>query len=602
MKFLHKFLFVLLCLSTTYHTYAQLNVATGSTAEEMVATILGDGVNISNATINCPGESAGTFDNGNTTNIGTDAGILLTSGSVFNAVGPNTSDSSSANNNAPGDEDLDILSNNTTNDACVLEFDFIPTGTSISFNYVFASEEYQEYFCTEFNDIFAFLISGPNPGGGTYNNENIAIIPGSSLPVAINNIGPGTCGGVNNANLYIDNFGGATIEYDGFTTVLTAYAALVPCQEYHMKLVIADNFDRVFDSGVFIEEGSFVSNSLAISGNVTNPSCPLSTDGSVNISVSGGIPPYTFLWSNGATTEDVSGLGTGTYSVQVTDNVGCVETASFELEVISLPFELSCEDIVVNLDENGNVIILPEDIATPSGNCGEVTFSIDVETVSCNLGDYDVTITATDVDGRTATCVATVTVIGADADCDTVADACDLCPGGDDNVDNNMDGDPDCAFPPDNDDILDAWRCAPAKVYICHIPPGNPENAHTICVSDNSINAHLEHGDYLGPCEQVSCDEAGFRSVGTKTKKVNQMALFPNPVQHNLNLLLDVDASETTVSIKNQFGQIVYESVVDGGEQNLRIDISGHKFSNGVYFVTVRNDGTQLAKKFIVHK
>ncbi len=601
MKFLHKFLFVLLCLSTTYHTYAQLGVSSGSTAEEMVATILGDGVTVTNATINCPGESGGIFDNGNTTNIGTDAGILLTSGSVFNAPGPNISDVSSTNNNAPGDADLDALSDNLTNDACVLEFDFIPTGTSISFDYVFASDEYAEYFCSSFNDIFAFLISGPKPGGGTYNNENIAIIPGSSLPVSINNIGPGTCNGVNNASLYVDNAGGASIEYDGFTVVLTASAALVPCQEYHMKLAIADSADRFLDSGVFIEEGSLVSNSLTISGNVTNASCPVSANGSIDISVSGGVPPYTFLWSNGATTEDVSGLSAGTYSVQVTDSGGCMESASFDLELAIIPLELSCEDIVVILDENGNAVVVPEDIATPSGNCGEVTFSVSPETLRCNLGDYEVVVTATDADGRTATCTATVTVTGDDADCDTVADACDLCPGGDDTVDNDMDGDPDCAFPPDGD-VIDAWRCAPKKVYICHIPPGNPENAHTICVSDNSIGAHLDHGDYLGPCEQVSCDDAGFRSAGTTTKKINEFALFPNPVQHNLNLLLDVGASETTVAIKNQFGQIVYEAVVDGGTQNLRIDVSGGKFSNGVYFVTVLNDGEQLSKKFVIHK
>jgi hypothetical protein len=38
------------------------------------------------------------------------------------------------------------------------------------------------------------------------------------------------------------------------------------------------------------------------------------------------------------------------------------------------------------------------------------------------------------------------------------------------------------------------------KVDICHVPPGNPANAHTITVSENAVPAHLAHGDYLGAC------------------------------------------------------------------------------------------------------
>ncbi len=40
------------------------------------------------------------------------------------------------------------------------------------------------------------------------------------------------------------------------------------------------------------------------------------------------------------------------------------------------------------------------------------------------------------------------------------------------------------------------------KVELCHIPPGNPENAHTIRVSENAVPAHLAHGDTLGPCPE----------------------------------------------------------------------------------------------------
>jgi hypothetical protein len=40
------------------------------------------------------------------------------------------------------------------------------------------------------------------------------------------------------------------------------------------------------------------------------------------------------------------------------------------------------------------------------------------------------------------------------------------------------------------------------KVTICHIPPGNPDNAHTIRVSEYAVDAHLDHGDYKGECKE----------------------------------------------------------------------------------------------------
>jgi len=57
-------------------------------------------------------------------------------------------------------------------------------------------------------------------------------------------------------HFYVDNTNGATIEYDGFTTVLTALAVVTPCQTYHLKIVITDAGDPAYDSGVFLEEGS----------------------------------------------------------------------------------------------------------------------------------------------------------------------------------------------------------------------------------------------------------------------------------------------------------------------------------------------------------
>ena len=245
-----------LCLALcgfTQFSFAQLSVTGNTNADALVSTLLGPGIQFDNASLTSAGNSVGTFSNGSSTNIGLDNGVLLTTGDIANAPGPNDEDNASANNNAPGSFFIP-----NSNDATVLRFTFEPDGSRLQFRYVFASDEYPEFFCREFNDQFGFFLSGPNPNGGNYSSTNLALLPDGNT-VAINNVGPGSCGGVNNSDLYIDNTGGTSIEYDGFTTVLTVEADIVPCEEYSIQLVIADVQDFVWDSGVFLEEGSFTS-------------------------------------------------------------------------------------------------------------------------------------------------------------------------------------------------------------------------------------------------------------------------------------------------------------------------------------------------------
>jgi len=152
-------------------------------------------------------------------------------------------------------------------DAAILEFDFTSLVDTIKFRYVFASEEYPTYVCSQYNDVFGFFITGPDPGGGTYTGKNIALIPGTSLPVAINTINSGTPGGSYSAadcqSLSYNSFFKSNIPwmynfiYDGFTTILTVVCPVVKCQEYHIKLAITDAGDQSYDSGIFLEKNSF---------------------------------------------------------------------------------------------------------------------------------------------------------------------------------------------------------------------------------------------------------------------------------------------------------------------------------------------------------
>ncbi|TNF30987.1 MAG: PKD domain-containing protein, partial [Bacteroidetes bacterium] len=229
--------------------WAQLTVANGLTAMDMAQLLAGPGITVSNATLTGAPDAAGSFD-GTASNIGMPSGVILCTGPINLAVGPNNSGSSGQDNGQPGNAQLNGLANANTFNACILEFDFVPLSNSIEFDYVFGSEEYPEWVNSQFNDAFAFYISGPGIAG----QQNIAVVPGTTTPVTINTINAGA-----NGQYYVNNNGGASVQYDGFTTVLTATSVVQACETYHLKLMIADGGDGVWDSGVFLAEGSLTS-------------------------------------------------------------------------------------------------------------------------------------------------------------------------------------------------------------------------------------------------------------------------------------------------------------------------------------------------------
>ncbi len=193
----------------------------------------------------------GYFTGGMST-IGLQKGIIMSTGHVSSAHGPNSSGSTSTSFGTAGNALLSNIAGGTTYDAAVLSFNFIPASNEVSFNYVFASEEYPEYAGSSFNDVFAFILNG---GPENYNNFNIALLPGTATPVTINNVNDFT-----NSQYYVINHSGQHhIEYDGFTVPLAAYANVTACATYHITLGIADVADAIYDSAVFLEEGSFIS-------------------------------------------------------------------------------------------------------------------------------------------------------------------------------------------------------------------------------------------------------------------------------------------------------------------------------------------------------
>lgn len=256
------------------------------TPENLITNIfLGDGVEVIDVNFQGSANSVGFFNHAEEA-IGIERGIIMTTGRAVSQgtnLGAEATGGDFASNAAGSnvnDPDVNALTSpNNANDVAIYTITFIPIADTLRFKYVWASEEYPEYACSSFNDVFGFFISGPGINGPYQNNgENIALIPGTTLPVTINNVNSGMVGSAGTignctppngslaySEFYNDNNNTNNQPvYDGFTTVLTAEAVVIPCETYTIKLVIADASDTAFDSGVFLEAKSFGTGSLDV--------------------------------------------------------------------------------------------------------------------------------------------------------------------------------------------------------------------------------------------------------------------------------------------------------------------------------------------------
>ena len=236
------------------------------TAQELVEDILINSpcANVFNISVSggnfATGEKSFGFFDATGTSFPFQNGIILSTGKINNAPGPNSylsDDGGSMGWN--GDSDLNqALGLSNTFNATILEFDFVPLGTNISFDYIFSSEQYLSNPMSNqcnFTDGFAFLLKKI----GDPNYENLALIPGTTTPVKVNTVrGSGTiCPPANET--YFDAFNGTVhpTNYNGQTKILTAQATVIPGETYHIKLVIADEGNYRFDSAIFLGGGSF---------------------------------------------------------------------------------------------------------------------------------------------------------------------------------------------------------------------------------------------------------------------------------------------------------------------------------------------------------
>ncbi|XYH99886.1 choice-of-anchor L domain-containing protein [Sorangium sp. So ce1128] len=380
---------------------------------DLVNTLLGSGAGapvVSNVSFTGANIAAGTFTGG-TEPIGFESGVILSSGNIASVVGPNAQDNVTTNNDLPGDADLDgLIPGFSTLDATVLEFDFECPGTeALTFQYVFTSDEYNEFVNSSFNDVFGFFVNG----------TNVALIPGTATPVAINNVNCGNpydplagghCDKFINNDLS-DGGGAVCTEMDGLTVVFTAEAPVNPGVN-HIRLAIGDAGDQNLDSNIFLKGGSFTCNRPPVA-KCKDVIVPADAVCSANASIDGGSSdPDGDEITCVQTPAGPYPLGATGVTLTCTDPSGASDSCTGTVTVVDVtPPDIECPADQTAECVNGGATV-DHGNATASDNCGEASVACVPPSGSIfDLGDTAVDCTASDASGNDSTCQFNVAVV-----------------------------------------------------------------------------------------------------------------------------------------------------------------------------------------------
>jgi gliding motility-associated-like protein len=391
---------IILLLFTSFCLNAQITVNSGLTPNNYVNNLVGAGISFSNIQYFGDPQSIGQFSGANA-GLGFTNGIILSSDPAVSADPTNTTFPflTSGLTEADLPELIPFISQlcPSINDGLILQFDFVPQSTPVSFSYVFASIEYPEYVCSQFNDAFAFLISGP----GIVGEQNLALVPGTSDPITISTINDGNVGTngsstnipcITNNSQYFNIGANLNINFDGFTDVLTAVADVIPCQTYTIRLMIGDGCDTGLGSAVFLQANSFGStpvsiNTLTLNNDSTtyegcapasiivtkNDPSLLNSDVSVDLTIQGTATNGVDYTGLPATVTIPAGSLTANLSLSAIQD-GIAE--STESVIISYPVGCGLFDTLVLFIRNKPLLVVTPDPA-PSlcGGQGPVTIS-----------------------------------------------------------------------------------------------------------------------------------------------------------------------------------------------------------------------------------
>ncbi len=302
-------------------------------------------------------------------------------------------------------------------------------------------------------------------------------------------------------------------------------------------------------------------------------SCNGASDGVATATALGGAPPYSFLWDANAdsqATAVASNLSAGTYDVSVTDANGCMAFAQVTLD----------EPPLLTIEAGDNQTVYygypPAACATLSysgvgggvppysfmWSTGETSQDIEV----CPMVSTMYYVTVMDDNGCSAT--DSVIVCAIDVRCG-----------------NNLD-----------------------KVEMCHYPPGNPENSHTICVGIASVEDHLAHGDMLAACgTDHSCTDLEPKAAPISEKPVevsSELKAVPNPFSNYTMVSFATETDgQATLKIFDSYGRLILKAF-EGSVSAFTIyevEVSGRLLHPGIYYgVLEQSDGIRKVTKLVL--
>ncbi len=260
---------LLLSLILGLSAHCQLLLDTSKSAEQLVYDVLLKGQSdliIENVQIIGSRSSIAAFKNQSPEEL-IDEGILMSTGEVFDAKGPNQAKNTGKRSSGASELDLQQIATGRVTDAIVLSFDMLALRDSIEFEYHFASEEYPEYVDKGVNDVFGFFLFEID--GRAIRARNIARLADQRTIVSIDNVNH-----KRNAQYFLRSdflsshdyeywsanprmaMRAKIFEFDGFTTRLKATARLKKGKKYHFKMCLADVGDRFYDSAVLLKAQS----------------------------------------------------------------------------------------------------------------------------------------------------------------------------------------------------------------------------------------------------------------------------------------------------------------------------------------------------------
>ncbi|SHM43457.1 T9SS type B sorting domain-containing protein [Flavobacterium xinjiangense] len=382
MKSINKIIvYIFICCYSYFATAQSISVNDSYTAQQLVENVLVNNsscVSISNPIAtgdnSTPGKRSYGYFNNQGGSFPFTEGVLLSTWSSTNSEAPYVANVPAGDSNAwLGDSDLNTVLGKSTLNATVLEFDFTPLTNFLSFDYIFASNEYQSFFPCSYSDAFAFLIKEAG-SAGPY--QNLAIIPNTTTPVSSTNVHPlitpvnpppafgiNGCPAINDAFFGAFNTSSSPINYAGQTVVLNAKTTVIPNKKYHIKLVIADNESTTFNSAVFIKAGSFTSK-IDLGSNRLFPNNPICYGENfiIDTKLSGA---YSYKWyRNGSPIPILGEIGpslkvtdTGVYKVEVElGSPNCIATG--EIKIDFTPQIVLKNTSIFQCDENGDGIAI----------------------------------------------------------------------------------------------------------------------------------------------------------------------------------------------------------------------------------------------------